>query len=143
VIDECSGCGGVFIDHVAVDLVVSDHAHERAEALLAALRHAPHSPLPPAGGRMYVKCPTCSVPMNRKQSASGARVVVDVCKAHGTFFDPGELPAIIAFVKSGGAPKPQPRPSERKSQVASSSTDVGDVADAGSALVELFVLLFD
>ena len=141
VIDECSRCGGVFVDHVAVDLVVSDHEHERAEALLAALRHAPHSPLPPAGGKMYVKCPTCSVTMNRRQSASGARVVVDVCKAHGTFFDPGELPAIIAFVKGGGAPKPQP--TEKKSQPASSGTGASDIADTGSALVDLFLTLFD
>ena len=59
-------------------------------------------PLPPAGGKMYIKCPTCSTLMNRKLFATGAGVVVDVCRTHGTFFDAGELPAIIEFVRAGG-----------------------------------------
>ena len=100
VIDECGGCAGVFLDKLAIERVVTDRRQARAEALLGALQRG-DAPLVPAG-RMYVKCPSCRVVMNRKQFATGARVVVDVCRDHGTFFDAGELPRIIDFVMRGG-----------------------------------------
>ncbi len=90
VIDECRGCAGVFLDKLAIERVVTDRRQARAEALLGALRRAEVRPLPP-GQRMYVKCPSCQVVMNRRQFATGARVVVDVCRSHGTFFDAGEF----------------------------------------------------
>lgn len=102
VVDECSGCRGLFLDAVAIDRVLADEHRGRAEALLATLPRSAHHPLPPAGGKMYVKCPSCGTVMNRKLFATGAGVVVDVCRAHGTFFDAGELPAIIEFVRAGG-----------------------------------------
>jgi len=43
--------------------------------------------------------------MNRKQFATGAGIIVDVCRKHGTFFDVGELPAIIDYVMKGGLEK--------------------------------------
>ncbi len=101
VIDECRACAGVFLDKLAIERVVTDRRQARAEALLGALRRADVAPLAP-GVRMYVKCPSCKVVMNRRQFATGARVVVDVCRAHGTFFDAGELPRIIEFVMQGG-----------------------------------------
>jgi Zn-finger nucleic acid-binding protein len=100
-IDECDGCHGVFLDHVAVERLVTDRRQARAEAILAAVPRA-QLHLSPPGGRMYVKCPVCATVMNRKQFSAGSGVVIDVCKAHGAFFDPGELPAIIDFVMKGG-----------------------------------------
>ncbi len=114
IIDECSGCRGLFLDEVAIGRVVAEDHGERADALLAALPRLDHDPLPPAGGKMYVKCPTCSTLMNRKLFATGAGVVVDVCRAHGTFFDAGELPAIIEFVRAGGLAKAAKRDAERR-----------------------------
>jgi Zn-finger nucleic acid-binding protein len=150
VIDECSKCGGVFVDHVAVDLVLADHQHERAAALVDGLRRAAHSPLPPSGGRMYVHCPTCKTVMNRKLSASGSGVVVDVCKAHGTFFDAGELPAIIAFVQSGGMARSrqqvqrEARAKEDSAKSSQSSSDSGfGIGDAAEAVVTLFFAIFE
>ena len=52
--------------------------------------------------------------MNRKLFAAGAGVIVDVCRAHGTFFDAGELPAIIEFVMQGGLEKAQRKELERQ-----------------------------
>lgn len=99
VIDECRACHGVFLDRTAVERVVTDRRQARAEALLGAL---PRGEAPVASQRMYVKCPLCKTVMNRKQFALGARTIVDVCRAHGTFFDAGELPRIIDFVMQGG-----------------------------------------
>jgi Zn-finger nucleic acid-binding protein len=53
-------------------------------------------------GRIYVKCPVCETLMNRRQYASGARVVIDWCKHHGFWFDAGELSRVLDFVSEGG-----------------------------------------
>ena len=100
-IDECPGCQGVFLDHVAIKRVVTDHEHVRADALLGAM---PRQEVRDLGtsAKMYLKCPSCHVVMNRKQFASGAGVIVDVCRTHGTYFDVGELPRCIEFVMNGG-----------------------------------------
>ena len=104
VIDECTTCQGLFLDHVAVQRVVTDRQQARAEALLGELPTGV-APVQPAGGKLYVKCPVCATIMNRKLFAAGAGVIIDVCRAHGAWFDLGELPRVIEFVMSGGLEK--------------------------------------
>jgi Zn-finger nucleic acid-binding protein len=156
VIDECSGCNGLFLDEIAIKRVIDDRQHVRAGALLAALPRVEHQPMPPSGGRMYIKCPACSTVMNRKLFATGSGVVVDVCRNHGTFFDAGELPSIIEFVQKGGLAKAAKVDAARKAEQAkrdaanaarvrampeSLRADWGDV-DRGAALVDLLFSLF-
>jgi Zn-finger nucleic acid-binding protein len=114
VIDECRDCAGLFLDQIAIKRVVTDRAQARAEALLGALPRAQTTVLPKPGQRMYVKCPSCKILMNRKLFAAGAGVIVDVCRAHGTFFDAGELPAIIEFVMQGGLEAAEKKEIERQ-----------------------------
>jgi len=156
VIDECSGCHGLFLDEVAIRRVLDDEDQSRAEALLAALPRVAHHALPASGGRMYIKCPICSTVMNRKLFATGSGVVVDVCKAHGTYFDGGELPAIIDFVRAGGleiaAKKDAQRKAERDQRDRREAQRVHDMPPSpydadrhttnGSALVDLLLALF-
>lgn len=156
VIDECSGCNGLFLDEVAIKRVIDDQHHVRAGALLAALPRVEHHPMPRAGARMYIKCPACSTVMNRKLFATGSGVVVDVCRKHGTFFDAGELPAIIEFVQRGGLAKAAEvdaaREAERVKRDRAAAVrvrmmperlqpDWGDL-DRGAALVDLLFSLF-
>lgn len=101
VVDECAHCRGLFLDHVAIERVISDRRQARAESLLGALPRNTRADQP-APGRMYIKCPICRVVMNRKLFAAGSGVIVDVCRKHGTFFDVGELPRIIEYVQQGG-----------------------------------------
>ncbi len=102
VIDDCSQCAGTFIDRATLERVLSDRREARAEAILGVYDAGGDAPLPTPAGPMYIKCPDCATVMNRKQLARGAHVVVDVCRAHGTWFDAHELPRIIRFVMSGG-----------------------------------------
>lgn len=104
VIDECHACQGLFLDHVAVQRVVTDRQQARAEALLGELPAGEVKAQPP-GGKLYVKCPVCATIMNRKLFAAGAGVIIDVCRAHGAWFDLGELPRVIEFVMNGGLEK--------------------------------------
>ena len=113
-IDECGKCLGMFLDHIAIQRVIEDRRQARAEALLGALPRQEVKVQP--SERMYVKCPACRTIMNRKLFATGAGVIVDVCRTHGTFFDAGELPAIIEFVMKGGLEQAERRDLERQQQ---------------------------
>lgn len=99
-LDECGGCGGVFLGEKAVESVLSDDA---VRASLAA-ELAPRPRYVEQGVR-YLRCPRCARAMNRKVFARVSGVIVDVCKDDGVFFDGGELGAVLAFVDRGGLAK--------------------------------------
>jgi Zn-finger nucleic acid-binding protein len=40
--------------------------------------------------------------MQRRNFGKTSGVIVDVCAQHGTWFDPGELSRVLAFVEAGG-----------------------------------------
>ncbi|HTL33774.1 MAG TPA: zf-TFIIB domain-containing protein [Kofleriaceae bacterium] len=110
-IHECPSCSGLFLTHGMIERILEGREEVQspyrggaliANELLATLPHAKTNTLPPAGQRMYIKCPSCSTLMNRKLFATGANIVIDVCRADGAFFDVGELPAIVEFVMKGG-----------------------------------------
>jgi Zn-finger nucleic acid-binding protein len=156
VIDECGNCNGLFLDRVAIKRVIEDRQQARAEALLGTLPAQMTSALVKPGQKMYLKCPVCATVMNRKLFAMGAGVIVDVCKNHGTFFDTGELPAIIQFVMKGGLEKAEKKKidderqrlrAERAAASAGSSALMRDMtytrrSDEGGALVDLLFSLF-
>jgi Zn-finger nucleic acid-binding protein len=157
VIDECVTCHGIFLDHIAVQRVVTDREQSRAEAIVGMLPAATAQSLAP-GAKMYVKCPVCSTVMNRKLFSGGSGVIIDVCRAHGAFFDVGELPRIIAFVMNGGLEQAKKKELERMKQDAqreqqnaqfaqmmssrSSSHAVSSDHSRGGALVDLLFALW-
>lgn len=111
VIDECEACHGLFLDQIAIKRIITDRQQVRAEALLGTLPRVEHQPHQRA--KLYIKCPICKVVMNRKLFASGSGLVVDVCRAHGTYFDAGELPRLIEFVMNGGLEQAKKKDLER------------------------------
>jgi Zn-finger nucleic acid-binding protein len=159
VIDECATCHGIFLDHVAIQRVVADRQQARADSILGTLPTTDSPQTVPGGGRMYVKCPVCTTVMNRKLFAGGSGVIIDVCRAHGAFFDVGELPRIITFVMNGGLEQAQKKELERAKQDArreqqnaqfanmmasrsSSRAQSFEHASAGGAFVELLFALW-
>ena len=109
-LDECPRCTGVFVAPDILDCIVEDLG------LYDEVRTAyPPGPVrEPRGGPLYVKCPRCRDLMNRRLFASGAKVIVDVCRAHGTWFDARELPAVVAFIERGGLDEAARLEEERK-----------------------------
>ena len=73
VIDECGTCLGLFLDHVAIQRVITDRAQARAEALLGALPRAEVRQTVKPGERMYVKCPSCAIRFFTSGSAIDSR----------------------------------------------------------------------
>ena len=53
----------------------------------------------------YLPCPICHKLMNRVNFANCSGVIVDVCLAHGTWFDRDELRRIVEFIRGGGLEK--------------------------------------
>lgn len=161
VIDECMQCRGLFLDQVAVQRVITDRKQSRAEALLGSLPTTVTADRPEKqSGKLYIKCPVCKTVMNRRLFGAGAGVVVDVCRAHGTFFDVGELPVILNYVQQGGLEKSEKKEIERlretarreqqdaayaQARAASSTRDYAGMSranDRGSVLVGLLETLF-
>ncbi|HEY4242762.1 MAG TPA: zf-TFIIB domain-containing protein [Kofleriaceae bacterium] len=153
VVDECGGCLGLFLDQIAIQRVITDRQQARAEALLGSLPRQVAPQLVATGGKMYLKCPICHTVMNRKLFATGTGVIIDVCRAHGTFFDVGELPGIIEFVANGGLERAEKRELQRMRDdarraqqdaihaqfTATHSSSRAYAASQSTALVDLFL----
>lgn len=61
----------------------------------------PEAARPPAEV-VYRPCPECEKLMNRSNYGRRSGVVVDVCAAHGLWFDLGELDRVLAWIRDGG-----------------------------------------
>ncbi len=110
---DCSDCGGQFAEHSLLkDLLRS---RVRVGALM---KSRPRKVELSMGPVKYLPCPQCGEFMNRRNFGGTSGVVVDVCHVHGTWFDAGELAAVLAFVESGG-------PLEAKLPVATARPAVG------------------
>jgi len=153
VIDECEQCLGVFLDQVAIKRVVDDRQHARADAILGVLPRTEATPSLRAGEKLYIKCPVCQNVMNRKLFATGSGVIVDVCRAHGTYFDVGELPLVVDFVMHGGLERAAKKDLERERaelqrkrnelNAASAHRPAGYISNDRTTSTALADLLFD
>lgn len=95
---ECSRCDGVWVDAAEFERICADR-ESRAAVL--------HRWTTPPGGATerhvrYRPCVRCGKMMNRVNFGRLSGTVVDVCRGHGTFLDPGELHAIASFIEGGG-----------------------------------------
>jgi Zn-finger nucleic acid-binding protein len=108
---NCKKCGGQFVEHALLRSLLEQH--ERSGQ---AFPDAPYQkPLPKAQIERvhYRPCSVCQQMMNRKNFGGASGVIVDVCARHGTWFDAGELPQVLAFVKSGGLVRERAREQAR------------------------------
>jgi Zn-finger nucleic acid-binding protein len=103
-VDECDGCGGLFLAPAMMDRVVA--ARDLSTGLRLAL---PKREAKREAAVKYLHCPVCSKLMNREAFGRISGVVVDVCKIHGAWFDAGELAAVIQFVEKGGLERARKR----------------------------------
>lgn len=100
---ECSKCEGIWLDADAFQQICEDR-EKQADVL-----GMPTSLSPVEPGQLdavhYWPCPVCQTLMNRVLFAKCSHVVVDVCRAHGTWFDRDELRRIVEFIRAGGMEK--------------------------------------
>jgi Zn-finger nucleic acid-binding protein len=148
----------VWLDTVVFERIVAQRQQTTLDALSARMPVPVNTVANQAAGAMYVKCPECDQIMNRCNFAKCSGVIVDVCKAHGTWFDDKELPKIVEFVVNGGLEKSSRLIAEREREEARRERDrrsapvkgtqvdlpysegVGDFDRAGGAVVLAEVL---
>jgi Zn-finger nucleic acid-binding protein len=102
-LEECSACGGVWVDAQSFQQICQSREQQSAYVGAGSPMAAPS--LGAAGHHesvQYVKCPACRQLMNRMNFARHSGVIVDVCKRHGTWFDRDELRQIVEFIRGGG-----------------------------------------
>ena len=100
---ECEKCDGIWVDGETFEQLCADR-----EAQAAVLHQYAGKPEPSTRVK-YRPCVRCAKMMNRVNFARISGVVVDVCKGHGTFLDPGELHAIVQFIHGGGLQRARTR----------------------------------
>ncbi len=99
-VGECLVCGGLWLDRAVFEQLGT--SRERQGAVLGALPTPDQPPLVKLEPVQYRPCPACRQRMNRVNYAKRSGVVLDVCKAHGIWFDRDELRRVLAFIAGGG-----------------------------------------
>jgi Zn-finger nucleic acid-binding protein len=149
---ECGTCKGVWVDADAFDRLCSDREAQ------AAVMHGNslQTPAPSRAEKIHYRpCPRCGKMMNRVNFAKYSGVVLDVCRAHGTYFDRDELHRVVAFIQAGGLDRARTRDREaleeaerrlRSLQTVAGSAPLTLTADEGrsgtSAFASFMHLLF-
>src|ERR1019366_7625487 len=95
-LDRCGRCGGEYVAREALGRLLSAYA---ATARAGGPTYSRPSPF--SDPVRYRKCPACGEMMLRKNFRESSGVIVDVCAAHGVWFDRGELATILAFASTG------------------------------------------
>ncbi len=99
-VQGCQACGGLWLDRAMFERLGA--SRECQGSVLGALP----GPTAPSTGALeavqYRPCPACAQRMNRVNYAKRSGVVIDVCKAHGLWFDQDELRRVLAFIAAGG-----------------------------------------
>jgi Zn-finger nucleic acid-binding protein len=96
ILDRCGQCGGEYVDSKALRRLLAALSISSPSRGSAYARPSPFSdPV------RYRKCPACGELMLRKNFRESSGVVVDVCAAHGVWFDRGELAKVIEFASTG------------------------------------------
>jgi Zn-finger nucleic acid-binding protein len=96
-LEECTRCGGIWIDVTHFEYLCSN---AEAQEAATGLRLPPPVAVDPHV--RYLKCPQCSSLMNRMNYASRSGVIINVCRAHGIWLDRDGMREIIEFICAGG-----------------------------------------
>ena len=101
-LDECEVCKGVWTDVETLNAIRDNSLKLAAADVVTAPETKPVQFTPELDNIRYLPCPVCKKLMNRVNFGGISGVIVDVCRGHGTWFDPGELQHIVEFIRTGG-----------------------------------------
>jgi len=94
---ECRVCAGFWVGITAFHDLLDAESRRPASSI------AVQRPAEPEEHRKYRQCPHCSGLMVRRHLGGGkSGVVIDVCGAHGLWFDADELARTLAWIRAGG-----------------------------------------
>ena len=97
---KCSQCGGFFVPDETFDKM-----QERSDRVIFPTGGGKRGEVEQESAVRYVRCPVCLNMMNRTNFARISGVIIDSCRGHGIWFDPGEMEKIMDFISRGGLQK--------------------------------------
>jgi Zn-finger nucleic acid-binding protein len=130
----CGLCGGIWLDNEAAQRVMAKFDEAIVDLAGRAAAHAQKHP----DERAAVLCAACKQPMVRRRVGS---VDLDLCTAHGTWFDAGELTAVVSMLRPLPPVEPAPAIYDAVSMTSSPGVDWGGVA--GDVAAGAFGILID
>lgn len=103
---ECHVCAGLWVENAIFQQLI-DHAREKSPTADEWLRttFAGHAPAAAASAQVshgYLPCPDCGGFMLRQNFMHRSRVIIDVCKRHGVWFDADKLSCLLDWVHCVG-----------------------------------------
>ena len=141
----CDGCGGIWLDQALgsrfsqaveekVNLEVGESARILGEAVAARAKFGGVDTAPDR-----LPCVVCGQPL-RRVHVERARFDLDICDAHGIFFDRGELQYVAYLV---GAQAPAQVSSRMDRAVSKGLKGQGDGGAAGVVALGILGIIFD
>lgn len=115
-IERCEECLGLFFDPAELEALLDFSVKNAFEINRSRLAAFTLSEQTKSRSATYVKCPVCATMMNRINFGSRSGVVIDSCKEHGVWLDPGELRQLAEWMKAGGKLLDNQREEERKKE---------------------------
>ncbi|MFH0825895.1 MAG: zf-TFIIB domain-containing protein [Pseudomonadota bacterium] len=97
---QCDGCSGVFVPHETFEMM-----QETRDAVIFSSQGVVRVAVDLGEQVRYVRCPVCLKMMNRTNFARISGVIIDSCRDHGVWFDPGEVERTMEFIAKGGLQK--------------------------------------
>ncbi len=104
-LEQCSACGGTWLDSETFHEICADRDKQAAFAAPGVPQETAPTKDPTAYEIQYLPCPRCGDFMNRVNFAGNSGIVIDVCKPHGTWLDKDDLRAVVEFIRGGGLDK--------------------------------------
>ncbi len=99
---ECSRCAGMWLEREAFERLPDRHPARASAGLGAAPRRPAGGSRPTSRKGLYRPCPHCATLMHRRNFGRRSGVILDVCGAHGAWFDSDELARIVEWLRAGG-----------------------------------------
>ena len=112
----CAACGGTWLERSTLARVIDSARAGEAETE-GPPRHVARRTLEMPESIVYRSCPVCAERTRRRNFGLYSGVVVHECeRGCGTYFDRGDLDAVLAFVRTGGLRLDEPPPPPRRTQ---------------------------
>jgi len=125
-LEECTRCGGLWIDVSSFEFICSN-----AEARQAATGLLVPSPADLDPNVRYLKCPQCENLMNRMNYAGRSGIVINICRAHGVWLDRNEMRQIVDFISAGGLDRARQMETEELQEARRAETSSIDEFQSG------------
>ena len=101
-VNRCPDCLGLFLPIGSLERILKNSSGAGSQVHHGLIQDLINNPAFTPGVIRYRPCPQCQTLMNRVQYGDRSGVIIDECRDHGIWLDPGELRQLIEWSMAGG-----------------------------------------